>query len=114
MTYELLTGVQFDPSRPLEELFNESLPGPQPHPMLKYFLGRLWQVKRHHPAYPGYENMLHDLERIRNRITAQGGTGNRKRDAGPKTGSKSRSLLDRTLALLARGTTIVVARARGG
>ena len=79
---------------------------PKIHPLLKYFLGRLWGVNPSHTRYENYEQMLRDLERIRNRLADQPDwTGLSGRPQGPPLDSPaphdsdtvSRSLLHRTL-----------------
>ena len=51
--------------------FGPILHNPKIHPLLKYFLGRLWGVTKPHLPYEDYDEMLTDLRRIRNRLADQ-------------------------------------------
>lgn len=111
MTYEMLTGVRFDPSVSPEVLFEQVSQAARPHPMLKYFLGRLWQIKRHQPPFSGYLDMLADLERIHSRVSSQeASTQSPAPAASPASPAaperKKASLLQRTLALLINSSTL--------
>ncbi len=105
MAFEMIAATRFDPRRPLEETYAKLTSVRSIHPLLKYFLGRLLQVKRGQSAYGDYEDMLQDLARIRNRFQSEAA------EAEPTTamrapGGGERTLIGRALSKLANLTTI--------
>ena len=71
MTFELLTGRAYPGGPKYLRHYGRVRDNPKIHPLLKYFLGRLWQVGIQCPPYPTYRDMLTDLERIGRRLGHQ-------------------------------------------
>lgn len=105
MAFEMISATRFDPHRPLEKTYATLAADRSIHPLLKYFLGRLWQVKRGHSGYGDYEDMLQDLERIRNRFQSEAADAEKTAVMTPP-GGDARTLIGRTLSRLANLTTI--------
>ena len=73
MAYEMITGERFRAEQSYKTHFERLSGSIKVHPLLKYFLARFWAVKEQHPPYQSYEDMLADLERVRNRLVSQSG-----------------------------------------
>jgi len=71
MAYEMITGGRFGSGQSYKTHFDSLSASLKIHPLLKYFLARFWAVKEQYPPYKSYEDMLADLERVRNRLMAQ-------------------------------------------
>ena len=71
MAYEMITGERFGSGQSYKTHFDSLSASLKIHPLLKYFLARFWAVKEQYPPYKSYEDMLADLERVRNRLVAQ-------------------------------------------
>jgi serine/threonine-protein kinase len=71
MAYEMITGERFRSEQSYKTHFDRLSASLKINPLLKYFLARFWAVKEQYPPYQSYEDMLADLERVRNRLMAQ-------------------------------------------
>jgi serine/threonine-protein kinase len=71
MAYEMITGERFRNEQSYKTHFDLLSASLRINPLLKYFLARFWVVKEQYPPYQSYEDMLADLERVRNRLMAQ-------------------------------------------
>ena len=72
LIYELASGASYPGGTKFGPIYEAFAANPKIHPLLKYFLGRLWGVREGAPAYEDYADMLADLERIHNRMATQG------------------------------------------
>lgn len=71
LAFEMMCGEEF-PGGKLLAAFNDYIAqDPMVHPLLRYFLGRLWLVKEQTPPYESYGAMIQDLERIGHRLEEQ-------------------------------------------
>lgn len=90
MAFEMFTGERFNPKKHFEESFAVVQANKSLHPLMKYFLGRLWRLPRYEPAYVGYDDILMDLERMRSRLAAQAElSAAQKEDLAPRAGRRS-------------------------
>jgi serine/threonine protein kinase len=72
LAYEMILGEPYSGSSKYRQIFEQLSAAPQVHPLFKYFLARLWKVKPQFPPYENYQQMIVDLERVRNRLRRQG------------------------------------------
>jgi serine/threonine-protein kinase len=71
LAYELIQDEVFPGGLAYARYYTTIAANAKIHPLLKYFLGRLWRVREPDPPYDSYQAMLLDLERIRNRLADQ-------------------------------------------
>lgn len=71
LVYELLSGQTYH--APRDHVWHHQLlcEMAHVHPLMKYFLGRLWGLERSSPEYESYDAMVQDLARIDQRLASQ-------------------------------------------
>ncbi len=57
MAYEIMSGTLYESRRPRRNQFEELAAEQRVHPLLKYFLGRMWRIKEQDPPYEGFRDM---------------------------------------------------------